>query len=402
MSLRSISGKHPKQFNEADVAVWLHSIGLGHQVHNFERELISGPMLLVLSEEELQQDLGLSRLQARSFLMKLREASGEDATLDDNASGTKYGTTTKRQTVSWTPPIPGFDPSEFMIEEEEDGSNKTGSELDSEEDSDDDLKTASIIPLVTSKRRKVSLDTNNGKSDTESEDEESEEGDDDDEDIKDEDEDDGWKTKVLDALPTTLKDILSLMDELLTKKGKSPVESFSQVLFFSSKNGKRLRVKLRKMKADGEPKLQWQEKGKEWCPKSRNDLIDFVEVLRQIAIERSYPPVIVKKKKAEPTTKKQAKKKKKKDPNAPKKGMTAYLLFCGAIRPIVKEENPEATFGEISKIVGRKYKELDDNERKPYDEAAAKEKVRFKLESESYHADLAMKSEEDDWFILSE
>ena len=118
MSLRSISGKNLKQFNEADVAAWLHSIGLGHKVHNFERESIDGPMLLVLSEEELQQDLGLSRLQARSFLMKLREASREDATLDDNASGTKYGTTTKRQTVSWTPPIPGFDPSEFMIKEE--------------------------------------------------------------------------------------------------------------------------------------------------------------------------------------------------------------------------------------------------------------------------------------------
>ena len=270
---------------------------------------------------------------------------------------------------------------------------------------DEHATTCFVMPLVPSKRRKVSLDTNTRKSDTESEDEESEESDDEDDDVdmdvedindEDKDEDDGWKTKLPDALPTTLKDVLSLMDELLTKKGKSPVESFSQVLFFSSKNGKRLRVKLRKMKADGEPKLQWQEKGKEWCPKTRNDLIDFVEVLHQIAIERSYPPVIVKKKKAEPTTKKQAKKKKKKDPNAPKKGMTAYLLFCGAIRPIVKEENPEATFGEISKIIGRKYKELDDNERKPYDEAAAKEKVRFKLESESYHADLGMKSEEDD------
>ena len=45
--------------------------------------------------------------------------------------------------------------------------------------------------------------------------------------------------------------------------------------------------------------------------------------------------------------KKRRKKKKKKDPNAPKRPMSAFYLYSNANRARVKEENPEAKFGDI-------------------------------------------------------
>jgi structure-specific recognition protein 1 len=52
------------------------------------------------------------------------------------------------------------------------------------------------------------------------------------------------------------------------------------------------------------------------------------------------------------------KKKVKKDPNAPKRPMAAYFLWMGDVRESVKRENPEATIGELGKIMGAKWKTL--------------------------------------------
>ena len=41
------------------------------------------------------------------------------------------------------------------------------------------------------------------------------------------------------------------------------------------------------------------------------------------------------------------KKKKKKDPNAPKKALSAYMIFMSENRERIKEANPSAAFGEI-------------------------------------------------------
>lgn len=45
--------------------------------------------------------------------------------------------------------------------------------------------------------------------------------------------------------------------------------------------------------------------------------------------------------------KRKKKKKKKKDPNAPKGALSAFMYFSKAKRPEIKEDNPEASFGEI-------------------------------------------------------
>lgn len=37
----------------------------------------------------------------------------------------------------------------------------------------------------------------------------------------------------------------------------------------------------------------------------------------------------------------------KKDPNAPKRGLSAYMFFSQENRTQIKEDNPDATFGKI-------------------------------------------------------
>ncbi|CAO3592934.1 unnamed protein product [Absidia cylindrospora] len=65
-------------------------------------------------------------------------------------------------------------------------------------------------------------------------------------------------------------------------------------------------------------------------------------------------------------------KRQKKDPNAPKRGLSAYMFFSQANRNKVKEENPDATFGQLGKILGQKWKEMSDEEKKVREKKAEK------------------------------
>ncbi|KAI9261758.1 high mobility group box domain-containing protein [Sporodiniella umbellata] len=70
----------------------------------------------------------------------------------------------------------------------------------------------------------------------------------------------------------------------------------------------------------------------------------------------------------------------KKDPAAPKRGLSAYMFFSQDNRAVVKEENPNATFGEIGKLLGEKWKNLTDDEKKPYNDKAEADKKRYEDE----------------------
>jgi len=85
-----------------------------------------------------------------------------------------------------------------------------------------------------------------------------------------------------------------------------------------------------------------------------------------------------------PPQKKQAKKKKK-DPNAPKRPTSAYFYFAGDVRPGIREENPGLKITEVASIIGSKWRGLDDEDKKPYEEQAAKDKKRYAKEMESYN-----------------
>ncbi|KAL4795557.1 Non-histone chromosomal protein 6 [Aspergillus venezuelensis] len=76
----------------------------------------------------------------------------------------------------------------------------------------------------------------------------------------------------------------------------------------------------------------------------------------------------------------------KKDPNAPKRGLSAYMFFANDNREKVREENPGITFGQVGKMLGEKWKALSDKERKPYEDKAATDKKRYEDEKAAYQA----------------
>lgn len=79
-------------------------------------------------------------------------------------------------------------------------------------------------------------------------------------------------------------------------------------------------------------------------------------------------------------------KRQKKDKNAPKKGMTAFMLFSQAHREAVKAANPAATFGEIGKLLGDKWKSASESEKKKFQLEAEKDKARYEAEMKNYKA----------------
>jgi hypothetical protein len=79
-----------------------------------------------------------------------------------------------------------------------------------------------------------------------------------------------------------------------------------------------------------------------------------------------------------------AKAKKVKDPNAPKKGMSAFMMFSNEQRNKIKTDNPEATFGEIGRKVGEAWKALNDKQKAVYTKKAEQDKQRYESEFQTY------------------
>ena len=84
---------------------------------------------------------------------------------------------------------------------------------------------------------------------------------------------------------------------------------------------------------------------------------------------------------------KKARKTSDKDPNAPKRGKSAYIFFCAAMRPQVKEELGEEGKSSIMAELGKRWKELkEDDDRSDelakYTKMAADDKARYEEEKE--------------------
>lgn len=77
--------------------------------------------------------------------------------------------------------------------------------------------------------------------------------------------------------------------------------------------------------------------------------------------------------------KKKAKKfgKKPKDKNAPKRSSTAFFVFANKVRDTVRAENEDASIGEIGKILGKMWGELDESEKQSYQAQADKAKAKY-------------------------
>jgi|UniRef100_K3WX01 hypothetical protein len=86
------------------------------------------------------------------------------------------------------------------------------------------------------------------------------------------------------------------------------------------------------------------------------------------------------------------KQRKKKDKNAPKRALSAFMFFSNDIRDTVKREMPELEFLQISSEIGRRWKEISEEDRRPYDELAAADKKRYLEEKEDYVPDPSFES----------
>lgn len=85
--------------------------------------------------------------------------------------------------------------------------------------------------------------------------------------------------------------------------------------------------------------------------------------------------------------KKSTGKRTKKDPSAPKRGLSAYMFFAQENRDTVKIKNPDASFGEIGKILGELWKKLPSEDKLPYENRAKKDKERFETEKSRWSND---------------
>jgi len=83
-------------------------------------------------------------------------------------------------------------------------------------------------------------------------------------------------------------------------------------------------------------------------------------------------------------TPKKAKRKKKKDKNAPKKARNAFSFFMSSAREDLKKENPDATFAELGKLTGQRWKEIDPETKLEYEQMAARDKERYDREMKDY------------------
>lgn len=65
-----------------------------------------------------------------------------------------------------------------------------------------------------------------------------------------------------------------------------------------------------------------------------------------------------------------------------KRARSAFTYFAQEQHPLIRQANPEATFAEIGKIVGQKWKELDQKEKERFQEKARVDRERFEEESD--------------------
>ena len=76
-------------------------------------------------------------------------------------------------------------------------------------------------------------------------------------------------------------------------------------------------------------------------------------------------------------------------------GKSAYNFFVAEKRNQVKEEHPEWKFGEISKEVGRMWKEISEEEKKKYEEMASSAKEEDKSSTKEKKTKKCKKNKKD-------
>jgi hypothetical protein len=71
----------------------------------------------------------------------------------------------------------------------------------------------------------------------------------------------------------------------------------------------------------------------------------------------------------------------------PKKSSSAYIFFSKNERIDIKAKNPNMSFGDITKLVGEKWKKISDKDKKKFVKMAEDDKKRYNREIEKYKKD---------------
>ena len=81
-------------------------------------------------------------------------------------------------------------------------------------------------------------------------------------------------------------------------------------------------------------------------------------------------------------------KRKKKDPNAPKRPLSAFFLFCQDERPAVKAIYPNYSVGEAAKELGERWNKVTADAKSKYEAKAAADKARYDKDLALYKSKL--------------
>jgi len=91
------------------------------------------------------------------------------------------------------------------------------------------------------------------------------------------------------------------------------------------------------------------------------------------------------KSKGKSKSKSPTKKRAKKDPNAPKRPLSSYMLFCQDHRKEVVKDNPKEPVTEVAKILGKMWKKVSATEKKKFEKEAVKRKEKYEQEMKKYN-----------------
>ena len=81
-------------------------------------------------------------------------------------------------------------------------------------------------------------------------------------------------------------------------------------------------------------------------------------------------------------------KRKKKDPNAPKRPLSAFFLFCHDERPAVKSLYPNYSVGEAAKELGERWNKVTPEQKAKYEAQVQIDKTRYEQELSKYKSTL--------------
>jgi high mobility group protein B1 len=79
-----------------------------------------------------------------------------------------------------------------------------------------------------------------------------------------------------------------------------------------------------------------------------------------------------------------SRKRKKKDPNAPKRPLSAFFLFCHDERPAVKTLYPTYGVGDVAKELGDRWNKVTPDTKAKYEAKAQQEKGRYEKDMANY------------------